>query len=78
MLEILSTIKPEVFIQGGAVLVAMYLIYSHILKDKQLMKLMTNHFDYDLDQREKDNASRDKNTKTLQMLIDVIKSLKKK
>ena len=78
MPDFLSTIKPEISIQGGAVLVSLYLIYSHMIKDKQLMKLMSNHLEHDIEQREKDNKSRNKLTATLQSLIIIIKSLKKK
>lgn len=74
MPDFLST---EILIQTGAVGISLYLIYSHIIKDKQLMKLMTNHFEHDLEQREKDNESRDTLSKTLQSLIDIIKSIKK-
>ena len=77
MFETLSQLKPEIFIQGGAVLVALYLIYSHILKDRNLMKLLTNHFEHDLEQRNKDNDSRDKLSMTLQKLVDIIKNIKK-
>lgn len=79
MLELLSTINPMLVIQGGAVLVALYLVYSHILKDRAnakkdeaIMKVMSNHLEHDFEQREKDNESRDLLSKTLQKLVDVI------
>ena len=71
-MEFFTQLNPAIFIQGGAVLVALYLIYSHIVKDKQLMKLMTNHFHDDLEQKKYDNESRDKLTSVLQKLIDII------
>ena len=65
-------------IQGGSVIISIYLIYSHMIKDKAITKLMSNHLEHDLEQREKDNQSRDKLTSTLQSLINIIKTLKKK
>lgn len=72
MFEILSQLKPEVIVTGGATLVSFYLIYSHIIKDRNIMKIMSNHLEHDLEQREKDNESRDLLSKTLQKLVDVI------
>ena len=69
MFEIISTIKPEIFIQGGAVLVALYLIYSHILKDKSFIKLISNHLEHE-------QESRDKLTKALEQLSNKIDNLK--
>mgnify|MGYP001607777855 CR=1 FL=1 len=59
-------------IQGGSVILALYLVYSHIQKDRNIMKIMSNHLEHDLEQREKDNDSRDKLSSTLQKLVDVI------
>lgn len=72
MLEILSTINPALIIEGGSVVLAIYLVYSHIVKDRNILKLISNHLEHDIKQREKDNESRNLLSATLQKLVDVI------
>lgn len=69
MFEILSTIKPEVFVQGGSVLVALYLIWSQRQKDREWNKVLNNHLDHE-------QESRDRLTKALEKLTNKIDQLK--
>lgn len=70
MLELLSTIKPEIIVAGGTTIALLYLIYTNRLRDKEWNKLLTNHLEHE-------QESRDRLTKALEKLISKIDRLKK-
>lgn len=69
MLELLSTIKPEIIVAGGTTVALLYLIYTNRLRDREWNKLLTNHLEHEQD-------SRDKLTKALEKLTNKIDQLK--
>ena len=71
MLDFLSTIKPEILVAACTTIALLYHIYTERQKDKEWNKIIANHITDDIKSRETLSA-------TLQKLIDVIKSLKKK
>lgn len=65
MLELLSTIKPEVIVAGGTTLALLYFTYTSYLKDKHFFKFLNNHAQHEIEANEK-------LIKSFQKLIDVI------
>lgn len=68
----LTNIKPEIIIQGGAVLVALYALWNNRRMTSDQSTLLRNHLKHHEDKDDEDISSRNRLASAIQKLTDKI------